>query len=220
MSAFDYDPPTGPLDVVYMDDWFAILNKPAGLLSVPGKGPQLADCLMSRAIVQFPGARLVHRLDRDTSGLIMVARSHPAQVALSRMFAERAMEKTYIALVAGNPAEDSGHIDLPIIVDWPNRPRQMICHETGRKAQTDWRVLKRGADRALVELRPLTGRSHQLRLHMQQLGHPILGDTLYATPEQIAQSPRLCLHAAELGFAHPARGGFVRYSAAPEFGLP
>lgn len=219
MSAFDYDPPTGPLDVVHLDDWLAILNKPAGLLSVPGKGVHLADCLMSRAAAEFPGARLVHRLDRDTSGLFVVARSHPAQVALSRMFAERAMDKTYIALVAGNPREDSGHIDLPIIVDWPNRPRQKICHETGRSAQTDWRVLGRGKDRALLELRPLTGRSHQLRLHMQQLGHPILGDTLYATPEQSAASPRLCLHAAALSFHHPGHGGAVRFSAAPEFGL-
>lgn len=217
MSQYDYDPPDTPLDIIHVDDWLLILNKPAGLLSVPGKGEHLADCLLNRAMGAYTGARLVHRLDRDTSGLMVFARSHPAQVALNKLFETRQVSKTYLAMVGGNPADDGGHIDLPMCVDWPNRPRQMINHETGRRAQTDWRVLRRFAHQTLVELSPLTGRSHQLRLHMATIGHPILGDTLYATPDLIAASQRLCLHAAALGFMHPDGRGPIAFQAPAPF---
>ena len=217
MSAYDYNPPDTPLDVVHVDDWLLVLNKPAGLLSVPGKGDHLADCLHARAALAYSGARLVHRLDRDTSGLIVFGRSHAAQVALNTLFSSRQVSKTYLALVGGNPAEDSGHIDLPIIVDWPNRPRQMICHDTGRPSQTNWKVLRRWGDKTLMELTPLTGRSHQLRLHMLQIGHPILGDTLYAPPELASATPRMCLHAAQLGFVHPSTGEAVSFTAPADF---
>ncbi|KZY06538.1 MULTISPECIES: RluA family pseudouridine synthase [unclassified Sulfitobacter] len=200
-----YDPPDVPLSVLHEDADVLLVDKPSGLLSVPGKGPELADCLLSRVQVAFPDALLVHRLDRDTSGVMIFALTPHAQRHLGLQFEKRMTKKTYVARVWGVPADKTGTVDLPLIVDWPNRPRQMVCHETGKPAQTDWRVIKAEGDTARVRLHPRTGRSHQLRVHMLALGHPILGDPFYA--EGPARDyPRLMLHSQELRFNHPQGG--------------
>jgi len=205
MSEFIYAPPQVPLAILHADDDIVVVDKPAGLLSVPGRGSERADCLIARLRVAFPSVLLVHRLDLDTSGVIVFALTRQAQAHLGRQFEDRRTRKRYVALVSGHPEEKMGLIDLPLIVDWPNRPRQKVCHETGRPAQTDWRVLRHEGENARVRLTPITGRSHQLRVHMQALGHPILGDTLYASGAAAAW-PRLMLHAEELRLTHPANG--------------
>lgn len=200
-----YSPPTDPLEVLHLDHEVILVNKPEGLLSVPGKGPELADCLLARVQASFADALLVHRLDRDTSGVMIFAMTPYAQRHLGLQFEKRMTKKTYVARVWGVPAEKTGTVDLPLIVDWPNRPKQMVCHETGKAAQTDWRVVKDQGDTARVRLTPHTGRSHQLRVHMLSLGHPILGDPFYA--EGAAQDyPRMMLHSEELRFKHPDGG--------------
>lgn len=200
-----YDPPDVPLSVLHEDAHVLLVDKPSGLLSVPGKGPELADCLLSRVQVAFPDALLVHRLDRDTSGVMIFALTPHAQRHLGLQFEKRMTKKTYVARVWGVPSDKSGTVDLPLIVDWPNRPRQMVCHDTGKPAQTDWRVIKAEGNTARVRLHPRTGRSHQLRVHMLALGHPILGDPFYA--EGPARDfPRLMLHSEELRFNHPQGG--------------
>ena len=191
------------LSVIHLDDRLIVLDKPAGLLSVPGIGPEKADCLAARVDAAFPGARIVHRLDRDTSGVILMARDAAAHREMSIQFQERLVAKRYEAIVLGEPAEDGGVIDLPIRKDFDHKPRQMIDHVHGRSAVTRWRVAERLGDRSRIELEPLTGRSHQLRLHLQQLGHPILGDELYAPPEGFAMADRLLLHATRLDVIHP-----------------
>ena len=216
MSEFIYTPPDDVAEVLYADDDLLVVSKPAGLLSVPGRGPDRADCLISRLRVEFPKVRLVHRLDLDTSGIIAFGLTPQAQAHLGKQFEARKVQKRYIALIAGRPSEDKGRIDLPLIVDWPNRPRQMVCHETGRAAQTDWRVIGTAGDNSRVALKPLTGRSHQLRVHMLALGHPILGDPLYATGAA-AGFPRLMLHAEELRLRHPATGATLRFRSATPF---
>ncbi|WP_226779784.1 pseudouridine synthase [Oceaniglobus trochenteri] len=200
-----YDPPDTPLDVVHRDHELLILSKPAGLLSVPGKGPELADCLLSRAQEAFPEALLVHRLDRDTSGVMVFAMTPHAQRHLGLQFEKRHMKKTYVARVWGRLTPASGTVDLPLIVDWPNRPRQMVDHENGRAAVTDYRVVRTEGAETRVRLYPKTGRSHQLRVHMLALGHPILGDPFYAEGAA-AQFPRLMLHAESLRLRHPDGG--------------
>ncbi len=208
----DYDPPQDPLDILHEDAQILVVNKPSGLLSVPGKGDHLADCLLSRVQTAFPGALLVHRLDRDTSGVMVFAATPHAQRHLGLQFEKRMTRKTYVARVAGRLEPKTGTVDLPLTVDWPNRPRQMVCHDTGKPAQTDWRVLRYGTDESRVRLMPKTGRSHQLRVHMLALGHPILGDPLYA--EGAARSaPRLMLHAESLRFRHPDGGAGVTFKA-------
>lgn len=198
------DPDTPP-HVLHADGVVLVVAKPAGLLSVPGRGPDKADCLIARLRGRFPSVLLVHRLDRDTSGVMVFALTPQAQAHLGRQFEARSVDKRYVARVQGVPEGGKGRVDLPLIVDWPNRPRQKVCHQTGRPALTDWRVLRVEGDSARVQLKPRTGRSHQLRVHMAALGHPILGDTLYA--EGAAQDhPRLMLHAERLGFAHPETG--------------
>jgi tRNA pseudouridine32 synthase/23S rRNA pseudouridine746 synthase len=204
-----YTPPMDPLEVLRLDHEVIVLNKPAGLLSVPGKGEELADCLLTRVQVAFPDALLVHRLDRDTSGVMVFALTRHAQRHLSQQFEKRETKKTYIARVWGVPAEESGTIDLPLIVDWPNRPRQMVCHATGKPAQTDWRMTRDEGETARMRLSPRTGRSHQLRVHMLSLGHVILGDPIYATGAA-ATFPRLMLHSEELRFKHPDGGQMTR----------
>lgn len=211
-----YSPPTDPLDILHDDAAMLAVNKPAGLLSVPGRGPHLADCLLSRVQAVFPQALLVHRLDRDTSGVMVFALTPHAQRFLSRQFEERAAKKTYVARVRGVPAEKAGTVDLPLIVDWPNRPRQMVCHETGKAAVTDWRVLKDEGDTARVRLMPRTGRSHQLRVHMMALGHPILGDPFYADGPA-RNFERLMLHSEELRIKHPETGQSMRFRAKAPF---
>ena len=212
----EYNPPQDPLVVLHEDAEVLLVDKPAGLLSVPGKGPHLADCLIARVQDAFPDALLVHRLDRDTSGVMIFALTPHAQRHLGLQFEKRMTRKTYVARVWGVPQEKTGTIDLPLIVDWPNRPRQMVCHETGKPAQTDWRVLKDEGDTARVRLSPKTGRSHQLRVHMLALGHPILGDPFYA--EGAAREfSRLMLHSEELRLRHPDGGAGMTFRAKAPF---
>lgn len=201
----EYDPPQDPLVILHEDAEVLLVDKPSGLLSVPGKGPHLADCLLSRVQQVFPGALLVHRLDRDTSGVMIFAMTPYAQRHLGLQFEKRMTRKTYVARVWGVPAEPAGTIDLPLIVDWPNRPLQKVCHDTGKPAQTDWKRIKDEGDTARVRMFPRTGRSHQLRVHMLSIGHPILGDPFYATGPA-RDYPRLMLHSEELRFNHPQGG--------------
>ncbi len=215
-AEFTYAPPTGPLDVLHRDDDILVLNKPAGLLSVPGKAAAHADCLEARARAAFPEALLVHRLDMDTSGLMIFAMNKAAQRHLGMQFERRHVEKSYEALVWGQPA-DTGEVDLPLIVDWPNRPLQMVDHARGKNAHTAWQVLARATTHARLRLKPTTGRSHQLRVHMLAIGHPILGDRFYASGEVLAAAPRLCLHAQSLGIFHPTGGARVVFNAPSPF---
>ncbi|PVA07846.1 RluA family pseudouridine synthase [Thalassorhabdomicrobium marinisediminis] len=211
-----YSPPTDPLDVIHSDHEILIVNKPSGLLSVPGKGPHLADCLMARVQDAFPTALLIHRLDRDTSGVMVFALTPHAQRYIGLQFEKRQTKKTYVARVSGKLEPKTGTVDLPLIVDWENRPRQKVCHETGKPAQTDWRVLRSNSDESRVRLMPKTGRSHQLRVHMLSLGHPILGDPFYATGAAL-DHPRLMLHSEELRLRHPDGGEGVRFRAKAPF---
>ena len=211
-----YQPPNEPLDVIHEDHEILVVNKPSGLLSVPGRGEHLADCLLSRVQEVFPQALLVHRLDRDTSGLIVFGLSPHAQRNLSSQFEKRMTKKSYVARVWGRLEPKAGTVDLPLIVDWPNRPRQMVDHENGKQAITDWRVLRSDENETRVRLMPRTGRSHQLRVHMQALGHPILGDPFYATGDAL-EFPRLMLHSEELRLSHPDGGAGVRFRAKAPF---
>lgn len=212
----NYAPPQDPLVVLYEDAEVLLVDKPAGLLSVPGKGPELADCLMRRIKAAFPQALLVHRLDRDTSGVMIFAQTPHAQRHLGLQFEKRMTRKTYVARVWGVPDAPSGLIDLPLIVDWPNRPLQKVCHETGKPAQTEWKLIKDEGETARVRLHPKTGRSHQLRIHMLSLGHPILGDPFYASGPA-RDFPRLMLHSEELRFKHPQGGRSMRIRATAPF---
>ena len=211
----EYAPPTEPIKVLHEDHEIVVVDKPSGLLSVPGKGENLADCLLSRVQEAYPMALLVHRLDRDTSGVMIFALSPHAQRHLGLQFEKRQTKKTYVARVWGRLEPRKGTVDLPLIVDWPNRPKQMVCHETGKAAVTDWRVQRYGESETRVRLMPKTGRSHQLRVHMLAMGHPILGDPFYA--EGAAREfPRLMLHSEELRLRHPDGGaGMTFRSKAP-----
>ena len=212
MSATDYDPPQEPLKIVHQDHEILVVDKPAGLLSVPGKGEHLADCLLARVQEVFPEALLVHRLDRDTSGVMIFALTPHAQRHLGLQFERRHMKKTYVARVWGEVADKTGTVDLPLIVDWPNRPLQHVNFETGKPAQTDWRVQRVEDGTTRMRLYPHTGRSHQLRVHMKEIGHPILGDPFYA--EGPARDfPRLMLHAESLRLRHPDGGKGMTFSA-------
>lgn len=213
---FIYAPPDTPLDMVHVDDEILVFDKPSGLLSVAGKTDDLADCLEARANAAFPGARPVHRLDKDTSGLIVFARTPEALAHIGLQFEKRQTDKTYQALIWGQPSEDSGLVDQPLKADWPNRPKQHISAQEGRPAQTEWRVIDR-SEPVRVLLRPLTGRTHQLRVHMAFLGHPILGDNLYAHAAALAASERLCLHACALSFTHPSKGTMLQFSSKAPF---
>lgn len=213
MSDFTYAPPDEPVRVIHADHEVLLVDKPAGLLSVPGKGDHLADCMIARVQKLYPEALLVHRLDLDTSGVMVFALTRHAQRVVGLQFEERQTKKVYRARLWGRLEPKEGRVDLPLIVDWPNRPRQHVNHETGKPAQTDWRVLGyEDSGNTRVRLYPLTGRSHQLRVHMQSLGHPILGDPLYA--EGVARDfPRLMLHAESLRFRHPESGKGMSFSA-------
>ena len=189
-----------PFTLVFADPWLLVADKPAGLLCVPGRGADKADCLASRVAAQWPDARVVHRLDMATSGLVVFARGAAMQRALSIAFAERRVHKRYVAVVAGAPAGEQGQIDLPLAADWPRRPRQRVDHQAGKPSLTHWQVLQRDAIAGTTRLGlcPVTGRTHQLRLHLAAIGHPILGDALYADPDRAAAAPRLLLHACDL----------------------
>ena len=207
-----YNPPPDPLVILHDDHEVLLVDKPSGLLSVPGKGPELADCLIARVQAVFPMALLVHRLDRDTSGVMIFALTPHAQRHLGLQFEKRQTKKTYVARVWGNLAEKTGTVDLPLIVDWPNRPLQMVDHENGKQAVTDWRVIGTKENETRVRLMPRTGRSHQLRVHMLALGHPILGDPFYAKGAA-GDYPRLMLHSQTLQFRHPDGGQGMRITA-------
>lgn len=211
MSADDYDPPQDPLKIIHQDHELLAVDKPPGLLSVPGKGEHLADCLLARVQDVFPEALLVHRLDRDTSGVMIFALSPHAQRHLGLQFEKRYMKKVYVARVWGEMSEKTGTVDLPLIVDWPNRPLQHVNFETGKPAQTDWRVVRVQDGTTRVRLYPHTGRSHQLRVHMKEIGHPILGDPFYAEGEA-RDHPRLMLHAESLKLRHPDGGKGMTFS--------
>lgn len=216
--AFDYSPPYGPyLSVAHADADVVAVVKPVGLLSVPGKPAHLADCVDARAAAAWPGARIVHRLDMDTSGLILVARNTRAHRILSGQFAKRIVRKTYVARVWGEITEDDGEIDAPLRADWPHRPRQMICREAGRPALTKWRVLARAHGETRLELTPVTGRSHQLRVHLASIGHPILGDPIYAAGAALAGHVRMMLHAERLAWRSPADGAWTAAEAPAPF---
>lgn len=198
-----YAPPQDPLKVLHEDHEIAVIDKPAGLLSVPGKGAHLADCLIARVQQVFPQALLVHRLDRDTSGVMVFGLTKHAQRHLSMQFEKRQTKKTYVARLSGLLTPKTGTVDLPLIVDWPNRPLQMVDHENGKEAITEWRVVRQRDGETRVRLFPRTGRSHQLRVHMLSLGHPIIGDPLYGDG---AAAPRMMLHAEQLRLNHPDGG--------------
>lgn len=215
METDRYDPPDDPLAVLHHDHELLFVDKPSGLLSVPGRGAHLADCLLARVQAAFAEALLVHRLDRDTSGVIVFALTPHAQRHLGLQFERRQTRKGYLARLHGRLEPRRGTVDLPLAVDWPNRPRQRVDHEAGREAVTDWRVLRATDAETRVRLTPRTGRSHQLRVHMAELGHPILGDPFYAEGPARAH-PRLMLHAEALRLRHPDGGrGIEVKSRAP-----
>ena len=215
------------ISVLHADEALLVLDKPAGLLSVPGRGPDNADCLSARVQSRYPDALIVHRLDMGTSGLIVMACGAAAQSALSLAFARREVHKRYQALVAGIPdacgADQQGWSDirLPLIVDWPNRPKSKVCLDTGKPSHTRWRLLGQeraaGLATARLELEPVTGRSHQLRVHLQAIGHAILGDELYADDAALAAAPRLLLHACRIDLPHPVTGERLCFESAPSF---
>jgi tRNA pseudouridine32 synthase/23S rRNA pseudouridine746 synthase len=212
----DYDPPDLPVNVIHADHEVLVVAKAAGLLSVPGKGEHLSDCMLGRVQAIFPEALLVHRLDRDTSGVMVFALTPHAQRHLGLQFEKRQIKKAYVARVWGRIGEKTGTVDLPLIVDWPNRPRQMVDHENGRPAVTDWRVIRASDSETRVRLYPKTGRSHQLRVHMKEIGHPILGDPFYAEGPA-REFPRLMLHSESIRFRHPDGGIGMTFSSKPPF---
>lgn len=226
MPDFIYAPPQHPrLDILYQDDAIIVLNKPSGLLSVPGRLPEHSDSIASRVQELFPTAAIVHRLDMCTSGVILMALTKAAQSHISRQFQQRSTAKYYYARLEGIPAATNGSIDLPLRCDWPNRPRQMIDFIEGKPALTHWQVIaqQQASDdnnqqaSATVLLKPVTGRSHQLRLHMLALGTPILGDELYASKKGIAEAEHLQLHAAMLEIEHPLSSEKITFKACPPF---
>lgn len=214
--SFVYQPTEAQPQIIHADHEVLVVDKPAGLLSVPGRGDARADCLIERLRGAFPTVLLVHRLDLDTSGVMVFGLTPHAQRHLSKQFEERRTKKTYVARLWGQLEPKTGRVDLPLIVDWPNRPRQKVDAAEGRPAQTDWRVIRSTAQETRVRLMPLTGRSHQLRVHMAAQGHPILGDPLYATGAA-ADFPRLMLHAENLRFKHPETGVMLGFSAPAPF---
>ncbi|HDS0951468.1 TPA: RluA family pseudouridine synthase [Stenotrophomonas maltophilia] len=199
----------------YIDDALLVAEKPAGLLSVPGRGEENQDCVIARLQALYPDALTVHRLDQVTSGLLLHARGKAMQAALSMQFEQRQVGKRYEAIVQGLLEADAGEVDLPLIVDWPNRPKQMVDHARGKPALTHWQVLARDAQAQCtrVALEPVTGRSHQLRLHMASLGHPIAGDVLYGA----VPAARVHLHACALGFTHPLTGALLGFESPAPF---
>jgi tRNA pseudouridine32 synthase/23S rRNA pseudouridine746 synthase len=212
-------PPDTGLDRVYQDEFLLVVNKTAGLLSVPGRGDDKQDCLIHRVQIRFADALIVHRLDMSTSGLMVLALSHEIQRKLSMQFQERLVSKQYVAVVNGKLKQKEGTINLPLITDWPNRPKQMVDHTIGKPSLTRYEVIEydQGSDASRVRLFPETGRSHQLRVHMMSIGHPILGDELYADDEAFQKAPRLLLHAQQLGFTHPVTDEDLLFTSSPEF---
>ncbi len=205
------------IEIVYSDDNLVIANKPYDMLSVPGRGEEKQDCLWRRVQQQFPTARIVHRLDYATSGLIVLALTLEDQRSLSRSFQERLTEKRYQAIISGTPDNTKGSIELPLRCDWENRPLQIVDFEQGKSALTHWEVIGQDTHGTRVALTPVTGRSHQLRVHMQAMGHPIVGDRFYAPEKIVSLSPRLLLHAETLSLPHPKTGEIMTFKASSPF---
>jgi tRNA pseudouridine32 synthase/23S rRNA pseudouridine746 synthase len=212
-------PPHISLDLLFADIHFIILNKPSGLLSVPGKGEDKQDCLITRVQEKYSDALIVHRLDMSTSGLMVIARGKKIERSLSILFQQRKVAKKYITVVDGQVSINSGEVDLPLITDWPNRPKQKVDYKTGKSSQTRYSVLSydKKNNTTRLELIPLTGRTHQLRVHMQSMDHAILGDELYATKDAVNKAQRLLLHACYLSFMHPVTNELIEVNSAPEF---
>lgn len=208
-----YAPVQTPVSYIYCDDHLILIDKPSGLLSVPGRGAEKQDCAITRVQSAYPDALTVHRLDMGTSGLLLMARGKDMQRALSGLFERGEVQKEYIADVWGAPSPASGEIDLPLITDWPQRPRQKVDHAIGKPSRTRYETVSSAGGISRLHLTPLTGRSHQLRVHLASIGHPILGDDLYADGEARAARPRLALHAARLAFTHPATGERTDFEA-------
>jgi tRNA pseudouridine32 synthase / 23S rRNA pseudouridine746 synthase len=202
---------------LYLDDSLIAVDKPAGLLAVPGRGPDKQACLWTQVLAAWPDALVVHRLDMATSGLMLFARGLQMQRRLSQAFAERRVDKQYVAVVDGQLGATQGRIELPLAADWPRRPLQRVDAVAGRPARTDWQLLDQQDTAARLVLQPHTGRTHQLRVHLAAIGHPILGDALYAPPEVQARAPRLLLHAQSLGLAHPLSGQPLQLHCPPPF---
>jgi tRNA pseudouridine32 synthase / 23S rRNA pseudouridine746 synthase len=208
-----------PIAIVYADDSLVVVNKPAGLLAVPGRGADKQDCASQRVQQRYADALVVHRLDQATSGLMVMARGLIMQRAISRLFEIRQVHKEYIAVVQGWVVAPSGSIDLPLAADWPARPRQKVDPAAGKTALTHYTVLARNAlaDTTRLALVPITGRTHQLRVHLSAIGHPIWGDTLYGAIGASRSAGRLHLHAQHLALSHPASGEPMAWQVAPEF---
>jgi tRNA pseudouridine32 synthase / 23S rRNA pseudouridine746 synthase len=211
---FVYSPPQDPLKILYEDDDLVVIEKPAGLLSVPGRLPEHHDSAYLRVLAQFPAAKITHRLDMATSGILMFAKHRVAEVAVSKMFQARTVNKNYVALVQGQ-LQGEGQVDVPLIADWENRPRQMVHYELGKPAQTLYKALSYDAEQDVtrVLLTPITGRSHQLRVHMLHIGHPITGDKIYHPNPKQSPFGRMALHASYLAFRHPLNGDAVEIHA-------
>ncbi|MBE0494024.1 MAG: RluA family pseudouridine synthase [Thiomicrospira sp.] len=209
--------PTSTDWILYADEQLIVINKPSGLLSVPGKSEQNKECVLTHLHQTHPEALIVHRLDMDTSGIMVLAMNKQAHRSLSIQFQDRKVNKKYYALCAGKLLSNTGYVQLPMRCDWDRRPKQIIDFIHGRSAQTHWQIMTQYENHFSVELSPITGRSHQLRLHMKSLGHPILGDNLYADHASIANYSRLMLHAGELEFSHPETQQRLKITSTPEF---
>ena len=205
------------IDILYADDHLLLVRKPHLLLTIPGRHALNKDCLITRLRHSYPTASVVHRLDLDTSGVMVIPLTKACHAHISRQFQQRRVEKTYTAIVWGEPEHDAGEITLPIATDWNNRPLQMISQERGKTALTRYSVVERHGDRSRLHLSPVTGRSHQLRIHLRELGHPILGCAMYAHREALAMADRLMLHATSLNFEHPATGEQLAGHSPPDF---
>jgi len=207
------------IPILYQDDALLIVDKPAELLTVPGRGVDKQDCLINRIKLDEPNARIVHRLDMSTSGIVIIAKHHQAQAAMGQLFERREIHKKYTAVVSGELKALQGEVNLPLISDWPNRPKQKIDYEVGKAAQTHYEVIKHDQKENItrITLTPITGRTHQLRVHMLALGHPILGDNLYAPDAIRDKSERLLLHACAISFIHPLDSTPVNINAAAPF---
>ena len=206
-------------EIIYADQSLLLVNKPEFLLSVPGRAIENKDCLITRLQEKFPSATVVHRLDLDTSGILVIPLQKTVHSHISRQFQERKVDKEYTAEVYGIMKENQGSINLPIARDWENRPKQIICHERGKAALTHWEVIQRfpSLNKTRVKLKPVTGRSHQLRIHLSEIGHPVLGCDMYAHTEALMKSDRLMLHATFLSFTHPTSTKKISGYCPPEF---
>lgn len=218
MALLNYQPPLTPyLNILYRDEQIVVVDKPSGLLSVPGRASEHYDSVYTRVIRALPEIKLVHRLDMATSGIMLFALGKKAQSHISRQFQQRTTQKTYHARVFASLPANAGFIDLPLACDWPNRPRQQLDYQVGKASQTQYRVLRQDADSTFVELTPYSGRSHQLRVHMQALGCPILGDKFYAHEVAFSMAPRLLLHAHQLSITHPLTEQSLRFTSTTPF---